>query len=117
MAVVRRSVNDIKRPGGARADLSRVRATTEQDIVRYQAEDGEGGDASSLRFSLNLARAARAALDMTQEELAALTKIPVATLRNWEQGRTQPDATARALLTLIIRMPAQARRALESAAA
>ncbi|HMN71916.1 MAG TPA: helix-turn-helix domain-containing protein [Rhodoblastus sp.] len=117
MAVVRRSLTEIKRQGGGRADMGRLRASTERDIGRHQKEDGEASDASSLDFSLNLARAARAALDMTQEQMATLTNIPVATLRNWEQGRTTPDATARALLTLILRLPAQARRALENAAA
>jgi len=33
----------------------------------------------------------RRALDLTQEEFAARYHIPLGTLRDWEQGRTEPD--------------------------
>jgi len=38
--------------------------------------------------------------------------LPLGTLRDWEQGRKQPDAPARALLRIIEREPEAARRAL-----
>lgn len=44
-------------------------------------------------------------LDMTQEQFAARYRIPVGTLRDWEQGRKRPDAPARAYLTIIDRDP------------
>ena len=47
----------------------------------------------------------RQRLDMTQEEFAAAFRIPVATLRDWEQHRSKPDAPARALLLAIERDP------------
>jgi putative transcriptional regulator len=34
----------------------------------------------------------RQALGLSQEELAARFRIPVGTLRDWEQGRVEPDA-------------------------
>jgi putative transcriptional regulator len=43
----------------------------------------------------------RRALRMTQEQFAAEFHIPIGTLRDWEQGRTEPDATARAYLRAI----------------
>ncbi len=43
----------------------------------------------------------RRALRMTQEEFAAAFGIPVGTLRDWEQQRAEPDATARAYLSAI----------------
>jgi putative transcriptional regulator len=43
----------------------------------------------------------RRALMLTQEEFAARYQIPIGTLRDWEQGRTEPDAPAKALLKLI----------------
>lgn len=46
-------------------------------------------------------RAVRSARGMSQDKFAEWTGIPVATIRNWEQGRTQPDAPARALLRLL----------------
>lgn len=49
----------------------------------------------------------RRALALTQEEFAARYHIPLGTLRDWEQGRTEPDQPARAYLTLIARHPDQ----------
>jgi putative transcriptional regulator len=47
----------------------------------------------------------RRALGLTQEEFAARYHIPLGTLRDWEQGRTQPDQPARAFLSVIARAP------------
>jgi len=47
----------------------------------------------------------RRALELTQEEFAARYHIPLGTLRDWEQGRAQPDQPTRAYLTLIARDP------------
>lgn len=55
----------------------------------------------------------RRALGLTQEEFAARYHIPLGTLRDWEQGRTEPDQPARAYLIVIARDPEGVRRALE----
>jgi putative transcriptional regulator len=55
----------------------------------------------------------RRALGLTQEEFAARYHVPLGTLRDWEQGRTEPDQPARAYLTVIARDPEGVRRALE----
>ena len=47
----------------------------------------------------------RRALGLTQEEFSARYHIPLGTLRDWEQGRSQPDQTARAFLAVIARAP------------
>jgi putative transcriptional regulator len=47
----------------------------------------------------------RRALDLTQEEFSLRYGIPLGTLRDWEQGRTEPDATARAYLKVIALEP------------
>lgn len=57
-------------------------------------------------------RLVREALGMTQVEFAAAFTVPIGTLRDWEQGRKQPDAPARALLRVIEREPEAVRRAL-----
>ena len=44
-------------------------------------------------------------LGLTQEAFAAAYRIPIGTLRDWEQGRKLPDAPARAYLTVIARNP------------
>jgi putative transcriptional regulator len=58
------------------------------------------------------ARIIRRALDLTQEEFASRYHIPIGTLRDWEQGRTEPDQPARAYLTLIARDPEHVSRML-----
>ena len=55
----------------------------------------------------------RRALGLTQEEFAARYHIPIGTLRDWEQGRTEPDQPARAYLTVIARDPEGVLRALQ----
>lgn len=62
------------------------------------------------------ARTLRRALGLTQEEFAARFRIPIGTLRDWEQGRSEPDQPARAYLTVIARDPEGVRRALEGRA-
>jgi putative transcriptional regulator len=54
----------------------------------------------------------RRALKLSQEEFAARYHIPVGTLRDWEQGRSEPDAPGRAFLTVIAREPDMVRNAL-----
>ena len=56
----------------------------------------------------------RRALALTQEEFAARYHIPLGTVRDWEQGRSEPDQPARAYLTVIGRDPEGVRRALEA---
>ena len=57
----------------------------------------------------------RRALRLTQEEFAARFHIPLGTLRDWEQGKTQPDQAARAYLRVIARNPKAVLEALETA--
>ena len=61
------------------------------------------------------ARTLRRALGLTQEEFAARYHIPIGTLRDWEQGRSEPDQPARAYLNVIAHDPDGVRRALEAA--
>jgi putative transcriptional regulator len=51
------------------------------------------------------AKIIRRALELTQEEFAVRYHIPLGTLRDWEQGRTEPDQPVRAYLTVIARDP------------
>lgn len=105
MGEVRRSLTDVVATGG-RVDLARVRKTSEIDIERHRAEDGEIEDATPAIGPL------RRQLGMTQAQFASALGIPVATLRNWEQGRVTPDPAGRALLRIISRDPEAAFKAL-----
>jgi len=59
------------------------------------------------------ARTLRRALGLTQEEFAERYHIPIGTLRDWEQARTEPDQPARAYLTAIAHDPEGVRAAVE----
>jgi len=54
----------------------------------------------------------RKQLELSQPKFAALLRIDVGTLRNWEQGIRQPTGPAKALLTAIARDPEHVLKAL-----
>ena len=55
----------------------------------------------------------RQQLKMSQQEFSAAFGIPLATLRNWEQGRRQIDGTATSYLRAIMKFPDEMRAAQE----
>jgi putative transcriptional regulator len=89
-----------------RIDEAKLDATTEDDIRAYQEEDGYDPDFEPTDVRVVPGpRDVRVRLGLTQKEFAEALHIPLATVRNWEQGRTVPDAPARALLTVVAREP------------
>ncbi|MDE2437702.1 MAG: helix-turn-helix domain-containing protein [Sphingomonadales bacterium] len=60
-------------------------------------------------------RAIREELGLSQQAFASAYRIPLATLKGWEQGRRQPDATASAYLSVIAHLPREARDVLRAA--
>ena len=60
--------------------------------------------------------ALRRRLRLSQGAFATLFGIPLATLKDWEQGRRTPDAPARAYLRVISQNPKAVRSALKTAA-
>ena len=89
------SIGDVKR--AARADRD-AQPLTESDIQRMKRTPQ--------------AKIIRRALELTQEEFAARYHIPLGTLRDWEQGRAEPDQPTKAYLTLIARDPDHVSRVL-----
>ncbi len=92
-------------------DWERVRSMTEEEIHAAALSDPDaqplplpGGDWTGLTWIPN-PKKLRVRLGMTQEEFAATYRIPVGTLRDWEQRRKNPDATARAYLIVIDKDP------------
>jgi len=47
----------------------------------------------------------RTRVGLSQSQFAEMIRVPVATLQNWEQGRTRPDGPAQALLAVTARNP------------
>ena len=73
------------------------------------------GEASGVRahtVALPDVRAIRRKLHMSQQVFAETYRIPLPTLKNWEQGRRHPDAPAAAYLLAIARLPAEVGAAL-----
>lgn len=107
MAVVKHTLAEARQI--ARADRAKINATTQADIERHAREDG----ADVFRLFPPPATDVRKKLGMTQNEIAKLLGIPLATWRNWEQGRTAVDAAGCALLIVLDKEPAAVRRALQ----
>jgi putative transcriptional regulator len=93
-----------------------LREMTEAEIVAAAEADSDARRLTTeeLRTAKRVPRTKtlRRALSLTQEEFSARYHIPLGTLRDWEQGRCEPDQPARAYLTVIARDPDGVRRAL-----
>ena len=63
------------------------------------------------------AQVIRRALGLTQEEFAGRYQIPLGTLRDWEQHRSEPDQATRAYLKVIATDPEGVARALQGKSA
>lgn len=91
-------------------------AKTDEDIAREVASNPDAAPIlSGAETAAGIARMVRHRLGITQAEFAARYHVPVGTLRDWEQNRKQPDATAIAYLRVIAREPAIVAKALAAA--
>jgi putative transcriptional regulator len=97
-------------------DLARIDATTEADIARHMREEGYDPDEPIREEDILSPSVIRKRLGLSQRQFAAAIHVPVATLQNWEQGRTLIDPSARALMLILAREPEAALRALGAAA-
>jgi len=101
-------------------DFSRADAMTEEErhAAALADPDAQPWTEEDLRRVKPLPRvfSLRRAMRLTQEEFAAKFRIPLGTLRDWEQGRKEPDAAARAYLKVIARNPKAVAEALEPTA-
>jgi putative transcriptional regulator len=91
-----------------------------QDLIAAMEEAaaharGKGAVARTHVIDVPDVRAIREALGLSQTAFANAYRIPLATLKGWEQGRRHPDATAAAYLSVIARLPVEARAALKAA--
>ena len=59
-------------------------------------------------------REVRRELQMSQSQFAAAFGIPIATLRNWEQGRRKIDMTTASYLQTIRRLPKEVQAVLSN---
>jgi putative transcriptional regulator len=93
-----------------------MRPMTEAEIAAAAAADPDAKpmtpEERAKARQVPRVRTLRRALGLTQEEFAARYHIPLGTLRDWEQGRTEPDQPARAYLKVIASNPEEVSRAL-----
>jgi putative transcriptional regulator len=99
-------------------DWSRFDALTDEEIHAAALADPDAQPLTEERLArmkrVPRAKTLRRALGLTQEEFAARYHIPIGTLRDWEQGRSEPDQPARTYLKAIAGDPEAVRRALEA---
>jgi putative transcriptional regulator len=97
------------RPMIDNTDYARLDALTEEEITAAALSDPDNPpltDEELERFHrVQGPKEIRQKLQMTQEQFAAEFRIPLGTLRDWEQGVSFPDAAARSYLRVIARNP------------
>ena len=97
------------RPMVDTTDYARLDAMTEEEIEANALSDPDNPpltDEELLRFRrVENPKEIRQKLQMTQEQFAAEFRIPLGTLRDWEQGVRVPDTAARSYLRVISKNP------------
>ena len=115
---MKRTVNPKAAATDAKLDWSRVDTMTEAERHAAAVADPDARpiteeDLATGRVRLvPRVRTLRRALKLSQQDFAARYRIPIGTLRDWEQGHKQPDAAAKAYLHVIASEPEMVRKAL-----
>lgn len=88
-----------------RTDWAKVRALTDREVTAAALADPDNQPMDTAKASRRRraprVKWMRRALKLTQEEFSERFKVPLGTLRDWEQGKTKPDRAAQAYLTMI----------------
>jgi len=96
-----------------------MRPMTEAEISAAAASDPDAKPMTPAEWQaarkVSRAKTLRRALGLTQEEFATRFQIPIGTLRDWEQGRVEPDQAAQAYLKAIAGDAAAVQQALQAA--
>lgn len=89
-------------PLRGKTDWDRVRAMTDEEVMTAALADPDAQPLTPEQLAgmkrTPRAKIIRRALRLTQEEFSARFHIPLGTLRDWEQGKTEPDQSAQAYL-------------------
>lgn len=107
-ALVRLGTDGRARRIKPKIDWAKFDATSEADIARHARAD----NASAKRDAGANLRRMRENAGLSQAAFAAAIRVPVDTLRNWEQGRRAPHGPALALLRVLAAAPKAAFKAL-----
>lgn len=99
------------RPGHqvGKTDWARLRAMSDADVEAAALADPDApplSDAEMAEFRpVPLVKRVRLRLHLSQQAFAERYHIPVGTIRDWEQRRSQPDAAAESYLKVILQAP------------
>ena len=107
------------RPLKDETDWKRLREMAEEEVHATASADPDAQPLTDADFArmkrVPRVKTLRRALRLNQEEFATRYHIPLDTLRDWEEGRCEPDQPARAYLTVIASYPEGVKRALDHA--
>ena len=100
------------------SDLARLAAMTDADILAAARSDPDNPPLTPAQLKrmrrISPAKHLRWKLGLSQAEFAKRFRIPLGTLRDWEQHRTEPDQAAQAYLKVIAADAGFVERALAS---
>jgi putative transcriptional regulator len=98
---------------------TKMRPMTEAEISAAAAADPDARPMTDAEWQaarkVPRTKTLRRSLGLTQEEFAVRYQIPLGTLRDWEQGKAEPDQSARAYLKAIAGDPVAVEHALRAA--
>jgi putative transcriptional regulator len=107
--VVRFKLDPARPPKLTAGERKRLDAMSDAEITAAALSDPDNPpltDAELLALrTARLVKKIRTARGLSQREFAARYCIPVGNVRDWEQGRSVPDKTARAYLSVIAKAP------------
>jgi putative transcriptional regulator len=100
-------------------DWSRLDVMTDAQKLAAARSDPDAQPSTEAQLKrmrrVPFAKHVRWTMGLSQQEFAKVFGIPIGTLRDWEQGRFEPDGAARSYLKVIARNPKAVRKALEPA--
>ncbi len=90
-------------------DWDRVRSMSDEEVMARALADPDAQPLTDEQLAgmrrVPRVKIIRRTLGLTQEEFSERYHIPLGTLRDWEQGRTEPDQASRAFLQVIAKEP------------
>jgi putative transcriptional regulator len=103
-------------PFERRTDWTAFDAMTEDELEANARSDPDNPPMTTEELArmqpVPNAKEIRQRMNLSQEQFAVRFHVPIGTLRDWEQGRTAPDTTARAFLRVIEVNPEAVEKAL-----
>ncbi|HEX8166720.1 MAG TPA: helix-turn-helix domain-containing protein [Beijerinckiaceae bacterium] len=109
MGTVRFTLDPKNPPRLTRDEEARLDAMTDEEITRAAESDPDNPPLTEEEMARGLfardVRIAREKTGLSQERFAARLGLPLSMLRDWEEGRFNPDPAARALVRIVLKDP------------